>query len=90
MSNQKGDCKMNEKIIAKGYLADAKKRYREKDLEASALIVSIRMLLNPYEEDLIKIDTEKLIVMSKRLHECIEELKSLKARIQKLETELNG
>lgn len=80
---------MNEKILAKGYLADAKKRFREKDLESQGLLVSIRTLLNPYEDDLTRIDIEKVIVMTKRLKECIEELKTLKAKIEKLE-DFNG
>jgi ubiquinone biosynthesis protein UbiJ len=81
---------MSERILAKGYLADAKKRFREKDLEASGLLVAIRMALNPYEDDLTKIDIEKVVVMANRLRDCIDELKSLKTKIERLEAEIDG
>jgi hypothetical protein len=81
---------MSERILLKGYLADAKKLYREKDLEASGLLVAIRSLLNPYEEDLTKIDSERANIMMQRLHECICELKELKEKIAKFESDLNG
>lgn len=81
---------MSERVLIKGYLAEAKKRLREKDLEASGLLVSIRTLLNPYEDDLTKIEIEKVIVMAKKLSECIEEIKALIAKIEKLEEELDG
>jgi len=79
-----------ERVILKGMLADAKKKYKEADLEASALIVSIRNVLNPYEDDLTLIDTEKALVMMKRLNELVKNLRELKNKIRKFEEELNG
>lgn len=81
---------MSERVLAKGYLAEAKKRLKEKDLEASGLLVSIRTMLNPYEDDLTKIEIEKVIIMVKKLSECIEEIKTLRLKIEKLEEELGG
>jgi hypothetical protein len=81
---------MNERIILKGMLADTKKKYKDADLEASGLIVSIRTVLNPYEEDLTLIDTEKVLTMTKRLHELVSTLKELKQKIKKIEEDLNG
>jgi uncharacterized phage infection (PIP) family protein YhgE len=81
---------MNERIILKGMLADTKKKYKDADLEASGLIVSIRTVLNPYEEDLTLIDTEKVLIMAKRLHELVSTLKELKQKIKKIEEDLNG
>ncbi|MDI1471918.1 hypothetical protein THER_1656 [Thermodesulfovibrio sp. N1] len=81
---------MSERVMLKGYLADARKRYREKDLEASGLLVAIRNLLNPYEEDMTLIDSEKALIMMQRLNECISDMKELKEKIAKLERELNG
>ena len=81
---------MNERIMLKGILADAKKKYKDADLEASALVVSIRAVLNPYEEDLTLLDTEKVLIMSKRLHELVSALKELKQKIKKMEEDLNG
>ena len=81
---------MNEIILLKGMFADAKKRYKEADLEASALIVAIRNVLNPFEDDLSLIDTEKALIMMKRLNELVTNLKELKSKIKKLEQDLNG
>ena len=42
---------MNPEILQmKGMLAEAKKKYRSLDTEASGLVILIRSLLNPYEE----------------------------------------
>jgi len=81
---------MNERIMIKGMLADTKKKYKDTDLEASGLVVSIRTLLNPYEEDLTLIDTEKILIMAKRLHELVSTLKELNQKIKKIEEDLNG
>lgn len=81
---------MNERVLAKGYLAETKKRLKEKDLEASGVLISLRLLLNPYEDDLSKIDSEKVLIMAKKFNECIEEIKTLKAKIAKLEAEIDG
>jgi hypothetical protein len=81
---------MNERILLKGYLSDEKKRYREKDLEASGLILTIRNLLNPYEDDPTKIESEKALIMMQKLHLVISELKEIKDKILRLERDLNG
>jgi hypothetical protein len=47
-------------------------------------------VLNPYEEDLTLIDTEKILIMAKRLHELVSTLKELKQKIKKIEEDLNG
>ena len=55
-----------ERLQLKGMLAESKKRYRCIDTESSGLILLLRSLLNPYEE-IINIDTEKIVVTSIRL-----------------------
>lgn len=81
---------MNERVMLKGMLADAKKKFKEADLEASALVVSIRTVLNPYEEDLTLLDVDKALIMMKRLNELVSTLRELKGKIKKIEEELNG
>ena len=63
-----------ERIQLKGQLAEAKSKYKHLDTEAAALILLIRAVLNPFEEDTTKIEVD-----------IVEELKGLKTKIQKLE-----
>ena len=53
--------------------------------EAAALILLIRAVLNPFEEDTTKIEVEKAVVSINKLQDVVEELKGLKTKIQKLE-----
>lgn len=74
-----------ERIQLKGQLAEAKSKYKHLDTEADALILHIRAVLNPFEEDTTKIEVEKVVVSINKLQDVIEELKGLKTKIQKLE-----
>lgn len=75
-----------ERLQMKGMLAEAKKRFRTLDTEASGSILIIRSLLNPYE-DIDKIDTEQALIAMAKLNELAKELKALKEKIKKLEQE---
>ena len=48
-----------ERIQLKGQLAEAKSKYKHLDTEAAGLILLIRSLLNPFEDDTTKLDIEK-------------------------------
>lgn len=74
-----------ERIQLKGQLAEAKSKYKYLDTEAAALILLIRSVLNPFEEDTTKIEVEKAVVSVAKLQSLIEELRNLKTKIQKLE-----
>lgn len=74
-----------ERIQLKGQLTESKAKFKNLDVEASALVILIRSLLNPFEEDTTKLDTQKVIVSTQRLDELVTELKNLKSKIQKLE-----
>ena len=74
-----------ERIQLKGQLAEAKSKYKHLDTEAAALILLIRAVLNPFEEDTTKIEVEKAVVQFQRLQTIILELRILKEKIQKLE-----
>lgn len=76
-----------ERMQLKGMLAEAKKKFRTMDTEASGLIILIRSLLNPYEE-ILKLDMPKVVVLTERLSKTVEEMKILSEKIQKLEAEL--
>ena len=74
-----------ERIQLKGQLAEAKSKYRNLDIEAAGLILLIRSLLNPYEDDTTKQETEKALVSLTRLNEIVTELRRLKKKISDLE-----
>ena len=74
-----------ERIQLKGQLAEAKSKYRNLDIEAAGLILLIRSLLNPYEDDTTKQGTEKALVSLTRLNEIVTELRRLKKKISDLE-----
>ncbi len=76
-----------EKLQYKGMLAEAKKKYRTLDTEASGLIILIRTLLNPYTE-VLTLDIEKILVSINRLHSITSEMNSLKKKINNLESEI--
>ena len=78
-----------EKMQFKGQLADLKKKFKTLDTEASGLLILIRSLLNPYEEDLTKLDTEKTKVSVDRLNQIVLEMKALKSKIEKMEEEFD-
>jgi len=78
-----------EKMQFQGQLAELKKKFRTLDTEASGLVILIRSLVNPYEEDLTKLETEKAQVSMTRLNSIVTELKTLKSKIEKMEENLD-
>ena len=79
---------MNPEILQmKGMLAEAKKKYRTLDTEASGFVILIRSLLNPYEE-IQKLDMDKVLVSANRLKDITKEMQVLNDKIKRLESEL--
>lgn len=74
-----------ERLQLKGQLAEAKSKFKNLDMEASGLIVLIRTYLNPFEEDLTKIEIEKALSSVKKLNSIITELKTTKKKVEDLE-----
>jgi hypothetical protein len=74
-----------ERIQFKGQLAEAKSKYKNLDTEAAGLIILLRSLLNPFEDDTTKIDIDKIAVQTARLQSIVFELRLLKDKIDKLE-----
>lgn len=80
---------MRDEILrAKGRMAELKSKIAEKELEASGLIVQIRTLADPYENDMTHIKSGQLLTASKLLDECISTLKTLKLELDRLENDL--
>lgn len=78
-----------ERMQFQGQLADLKKKFKNLDTEASGLLILIRSLLNPYEEDLTKLDTEKALASLDRFNKIVLELKTLKQKIEKMESDID-
>lgn len=76
-----------ERLQLKGLLAENKKKYRTLDTECSGLVILIRSLLNPYDE-ILNLDTEKILVSMKRLSKLQNEMKEASLKIKSLESEL--
>jgi len=74
-----------ENMQIKGQLAEAKKKFKELDTEASGLIILIRSFLNPYEEDICRLEIDKAGTAMTRLSWIINQMKILKDKIEKLE-----
>lgn len=77
-----------ERMQIKGQLAESKKKFKSLDTEASGLIILIRSLLNPYEEDITKLEVDKAVQSMARLNSIVLELQALKTKIQRIEDDL--
>ena len=76
-----------ERLQLKGMLVEAKKQFRALDTESSGLVLLIRSLLNPYEE-ILNLETEKVLVSVQRLNSNQLKMKELSDKIKNLENEL--
>lgn len=74
-----------ENMQIKGQLAESRKKHKALETEASGLIILIRSLLNPYEEDICKLDIDKAASAMTRLNWTVDQLKIQKNKIEKLE-----
>lgn len=76
-----------ERMQLKGLLVESQRKYKTLDTEASGLILLIRSILSPYQEDMTKLEIDKVRTYVDRLHLIVIELKELKSKIEKLERE---
>lgn len=77
-----------ERLAAKGLLADLRRQVRELDIEASALIASVRQKLSPYEDDLTKLKINEASVSMKRLEKVQAEFIEKSEKIKRIEEDL--
>ncbi len=75
----------SEILKYKGQLAELKRKYNHLDTEASGLIIHIRSLLDPFEEDVTKLKVEIVANSAERLSKVVEEIRHLQSRIKELE-----
>jgi len=77
-----------ERLQLKGMLAELKKRESRLDSEISGRMMLIRTILNPYAEDVTKLDTESGLNEMTALHKAANELREIRAKIARLESDL--
>ena len=76
-----------ERMQLKGLLVESQRKYKTLDTEASGLIILIRSILSPYQDDMTELQIDKVMTYTNRLHSVVLELKDLKLKIEKLENE---
>ena len=80
---------MNVEILKlQNKLAEAKRRFKDLDIRVSGLIILVRGYLDPYEDDVTLLETQKAQVEISNLHSAVEEMKELSVKIQKLQKDL--
>lgn len=77
-----------ERMQLKGLLVESQKKSKTLETEASGLIILIRSVLSPYQDDLSQLQMDKVITYVERLHSITLGFKELKTKIEKLEREL--
>lgn len=78
-----------ERLQMKGLLSDLQRRAKSLSMEASGLIILVRTILSPYQDDVTLLDVEKALVSMGRLQDIIFELREIKAKIGRLEKDLD-
>ncbi|HNV72873.1 MAG TPA: hypothetical protein PKO06_24405, partial [Candidatus Ozemobacteraceae bacterium] len=68
--------------------AEAKKKMNKLDADASGRIILLRTLLSPYEEDVTRLDGEKIKNEATELSRIIDEMRVQKDRISRMERDL--
>jgi hypothetical protein len=77
-----------EILQLKNNLAERKQRLKNLDIKVSGLITLVRNYLNPYEDDVTQLESEKALNEMADLHNIIQEMKELKIKIHKMEKDL--
>lgn len=82
---------MNQEVLLlKGQLAEARRKVKELDLEASGLVIAIRTNVSPYEDDITKLRIPEAMASMRRLLTIYHEMTALKKRIADMEEALGG
>lgn len=80
---------MRQEILQlKGRIAELRQTLQQKELEASGLIIQIRSLADPYENDMTHIKSEQLSISARLLHECVTQIKTTTEQLKRLEADL--
>jgi hypothetical protein len=80
----------NEIHRLRGQLAEHEQLLKNYDMEVSGLIILIRELIDPYEEDVTRLRTGEALQNLKRLDKCVEKMKELQVKIDTIKADLDG
>jgi len=76
---------MNPEIMMlKGQLVEANKKLHNANMEAHAVVLSLRQMINPFI-DASSLKTEEISAAAKRLHSLVCEMKELRKSISEME-----
>lgn len=81
---------MNERLVLKARLSDARKRLDEMEIRAGAYISIIREIIDPFAGEYTDIDIEKAVVILHDFHKLWKDAKALKEQIAMLEKAASG
>lgn len=82
---------MNPEIAQlRAKIAESKNRLTGLDMEASNCIITIKNLINPYEDDITLLETEQALVALNRLDSIKKEMIELRTKVAKLEKDLGA
>jgi len=79
---------MNERLLLKGRLLDAKSRLKEMRLRADNFIILLRDIIDPYEEDFLKLNLERAQVTLADFIALQNDAQKLNEQIKRLENEI--
>lgn len=79
-----------ERLMAQGRRAELNHKIKEWELEAKALVASIRGNLSPLEADVTKLKTAQAAQSAKRLDEVVKKIREAKIEIAKIQEALGG
>lgn len=76
---------MRDEILKyRGMLAELERNNAELDVIVTADIATARNMLNPFEDDVTKIDADKIVAVAKRLQDNIVTMRANKKRIAEI------
>ena len=77
-----------ERLQLKGMLGELEREAKLLDAKCKGSVILIRNILNPYEDDVCKLDTEVAKTTMIELHKSKLELKEIRAKIQRIREDL--
>ena len=73
-----------ERLQFKGMLRDLEAREKSNKATASGLILLLRNLLNPFEDDCTKLETDQILINADRLKTIVENQRDTAAKIKRI------
>lgn len=79
---------MNELLTRQGQLEEAERKFDQLDMAASAYVIELRNLIDPFEEDPRRLNVEEAQKKMNALFETVHEMRSVYKRIEELKQAL--